>query len=195
MLKLTKVQAAVFVLCFTDALEGASAPGMARRAAALVLDGCDRKHQGSTNAGAAVSAVPVCTDVSQQLYCCYCLMPSLHNETRTESQRGQEQEERDPFVEEKKTKYNSSRERRGENTGGGSAEGVAGFTATLGLSLNTMYSRLRTYNYIKMRRYRYACRSESQSQNIPLSSCSEPPDWFVSIHYDCRNKHPVRLLL
>lgn len=64
---------------------------------------------------------------------------------------------------ERKTKYNSGRERQGEGTEieiGGSTEGVEGFTLTrrhkLGLSFNIMHRRVRTYNHIRMKRYRYA---------------------------------------
>ncbi len=70
--------------------------------------------------------------------------------------------EKDPIVEPRKTKYNRDRERRGERAKieiGGSTKGVAGFTLTrrrpLGLFFNIMYRRVRTYNHIKMKRYRY----------------------------------------
>lgn len=71
--------------------------------------------------------------------------------------------EKDPIVEQRKTKYNSGRERQGESTKieiGGSTEGVVGFTLTrrhlLGLFFNIMHRRVRTYNHIKMKRYRYS---------------------------------------
>lgn len=44
--------------------------------------------------GTAVSVVPVCTAGVQRLYCCHCLMPSVHSGTGTESQRVNEREKR-----------------------------------------------------------------------------------------------------
>lgn len=62
----------------------------------------------------------------------------------------------------RRTKYNRDRERQGERAEielGDSTKGVAGFTPTrrrpLGLFFNIMYRRVRTYNHIKMKRYRY----------------------------------------
>lgn len=82
-----------------------------------------------------------------------------YRDRKAKSERARE---KDPIVEQRKTKYNSGRERQGENTKieiGGSTEGVVGFTPTrrhlLGLPFNIMYRRVRTYNHTKMKRYRY----------------------------------------
>ncbi|KAM7373203.1 hypothetical protein PAMP_008075 [Pampus punctatissimus] len=75
--------------------------------------------------GAAVSVVPVCTAGMQRLYCCHCLMPSVHSGTGTERQRVNEREKRIQLWnrERQNTIAAGVREKRGRGLGGGNKSG------------------------------------------------------------------------
>lgn len=108
----------------------------------------------------AISAVPAGTAGVQRLYCGHCLMPSLHSDRHRKAKSEWEREE-DPIVKRKEWQNTIAAGRESTKIeSGDSTKGVAGFTLLrrhrFGLSSGTMHRRVKTYNYITMKRYRYA---------------------------------------